>query len=82
MSKLKTTILSILKPRTIGMYPNTLKDEAIINMRGEIVTTSDFNTALAELKDLGYVKGFADSFGDLTYTITDAGRAACVARGM
>ena len=82
MSKLKTTILSILKPRTIGMYPNTLKDETIINMRGEIVTTGDFNTALAELKDLGYVKGFADSFGDLTYTITDAGHAACVARGM
>ena len=82
MSKLKTTILSILKPRTIGMYPNTLKDETIINMRGEIVTTGDFNTALAELKDLGYVKGFADGFGDLTYTITDAGRAACVARGM
>lgn len=82
MSKLKTTILSILKPRTIGMYPNTLKDETIINMRGEIVTTGDFNTALAELKDLGYVKGFADSFGDLTYTITDAGRAVCVARGM
>ena len=27
-------------------------------------------------------KGFADSFGDFTYTITDAGRAACEAKGI
>ena len=82
MNKLKHTILSILNPRTIAMYPDTLKNETVLNMRGEVVTTGDFNTALAELKDLGYVKGFADSFGDLTYTITDAGRAACVASGI
>ena len=82
MNKLKTTILSILKPRTIGMYPNTLKDETLLNLRGEIVTTGDFNAALAELKSLGYVRGFADGLGDLVYTITDAGRAACEARGI
>ena len=82
MGKIKQTILSILKPRSIGMYPATLKQETILNLRGEIVTTCDFNTALAELKDLGFVKGFADSFGDFTYTITDAGRAACEAKGI
>ena len=82
MNNIKQTILQILRPRTIGMYPDTLKNETVLNMRGEVVTTGDFNTALAELKGLGYVKGFADSFGDLTYTVTDAGRAACVARGM
>ena len=82
MNKTKHVILSILNPRTVGMYLSTLRCETILAMRNTVVTTGDFNTALAELKDLGYVKGFADSFGDLTYTITDAGRAACVARGM
>lgn len=82
MNKLKTTVLSILKPRSVGIYPETLKQETLLNLRSEIVTTGDFNAALAELKSLGYVRGFADGLGDLVYTITDAGRAACEARGI
>ena len=81
MKNIKLAILEILSPRTIGMYPDTLKSEVAINLRNHALTTREYDTALAELKSMGYVQGMTDCMGELAYIVTDAGRAALVASG-
>jgi len=81
MKDIKTAILNILSPRMIGMYPETLKNEVAINLKDRVLTTREYDTALAELKSVGYVQGMTDCMGELNYIATDAGRAALVASG-
>ena len=82
MKNIKLAILEILSPRTIGMYPDTLKREAAINLRNHALTTMEYDTALAELKSMGYVQSLPDCMGELTYIATESGRAALAARGL
>ena len=47
MKDVKTAILCVLSPRMIGMYPETLKNEVAINLKDRVLTTREYDTALA-----------------------------------
>lgn len=81
MKEIKTAILCVLSPRMIGMYPETLKNEVAINLKDRVLTTREYDTALAELKSMGYVQSLPDCMGELTYIATESGRAALAASG-
>ena len=81
MKNLKYAILNVLSPRMIGIYPETLKSEVALNLKNLVMTTGEYTTALAELKEMGYVLSLPDCMGELTYISTEAGRGALAASG-
>ena len=81
MKNIKYAILNVLSPRMIGIYPETLKSEVTLNLKNQVMTTEEYVTALAELKEMGYLLSRPDCMGELTYIITEAGRGALAASG-